>query len=304
MNVNPPHTGYSDLALGQSTVYESSYNPKLLHPVARKELRAELGIRSELPFSGMDLWTGYELSWLEPGGKPRVAVAEFFVPASSENLIESKSFKLYLNSFNQTVFKSVEAVEQALEQDLSEVAGAPVAVTVKSLSHATQDGLGKFPGECIDDLPVNIDCYTPHPELLKLEGDTIEDVEDGASVGVQEINTLDSDGAQDEVQEALYSNLLKSNCPVTGQPDWATVWIHYRGRKIDREALLKYIVSYREHQDFHEHCVEKIFLDIKRYCHPEALTVYARYTRRGGLDINPFRTDCHEEMDDIRLARQ
>ncbi len=214
MNASSSHAGYSDLTLGQHTVYESSYNPQLLHPVSRKELRAELGVRSDLPFTGIDLWTGYELSWLEPGGKPRVAVAEFFVPASSDNLIESKSFKLYLNSFNQTIFKSVEAVEQALEQDLSVVVGAPVAVTVKSLSHATQDGLGQFPGECIDDLPVAIDCYTPHPELLKLEND----VDDEGSLDLQEINAQDSLQGGDEVQEALYSHLLKSNCPVTGQP--------------------------------------------------------------------------------------
>lgn len=274
-------TGYDDLSLGKQTVYESTYNPDLLHPIDRAELRSQLGLsNSHLPFSGMDLWTGYEVSWLDSNGKPHVAVAEFFVPAASPSLIESKSFKLYLNSFNQTIFKSIEAVERALEQDLSKAAGAPVAVTLKALVHATADGLGQFPGECIDDLPVNIERYTPQPDLLCNE---------------------DSGAVE---QEALYSNLLKSNCPVTGQPDWATVWVHYTGPKINHESLLKYIVSYREHQDFHEHCVEKIFLDIKRFCKPEKLTVYARYTRRGGLDINPFRTDCAEDIDDIRLVRQ
>lgn len=272
---------HADTLLGKNTEYVSVYSPALLFPILRQQSRLQLGVeRGVLPFRGVDIWTGYEVSWLNSDGKPEVAVAEFEVPASSPAIIESKSFKLYLNSFNQTVFADVGSVSRAMETDLSAAAGAAVGVRVTLLQQATLSGRGHFAGECIDNEPVRIDCYTPNADLLQLQ--------ESAEV----------------VSESLYSNLLKSNCPVTGQPDWASVQIQYRGAAIDRAGLLKYIISFREHQDFHEHCVERMFLDIQQRCQPEALTVYARYTRRGGLDINPYRTNSAEGPVDVRLVRQ
>jgi 7-cyano-7-deazaguanine reductase len=229
----------------------------------------------------VDIWTGYELSWLNAKGKPQVAVAEFQVPANSPNIIESKSFKLYLNSFNQTCFSGLSDIVTTLESDLSMAAGAPVMVSVQALSQAVHRGVGHFVGDSIDDLDVDIDCYRPNADLLRVQSPEIL------------------------VRESLSSDLLKSNCPVTGQPDWASVYISYHGPKIDRESLLKYVVSFREHQDFHEHCVERMFVDINKHCKPLSLSVYARYTRRGGLDINPFRTNADGDLPlDVRLVRQ
>lgn len=273
-----PHV---DTLLGKITEYVSVYTPSLLFPIPRQQSRLQLGLEpGVLPFRGVDIWTAYEISWLNSDGKPEVAVAEFEVPATSPAIIESKSFKLYLNSFNQTEFADAESVARTLEADLSRAAGAAVNVRLTLLQQATLSGRGHFAGECIDNQPVRIDCYTPNADLLQLR--------DTAGV----------------VSESLYSNLLKSNCPVTGQPDWASVLIQYRGAAIDRAGLLKYIISFREHQDFHEHCVERMFLDIQERCRPEALTVYARYTRRGGLDINPYRTNSAEGPVDVRLVRQ
>ena len=267
--------------LGKQTEYISVYTPSLLCPIPRQQSRRELGINPDaLPFRGVDIWTAYEVSWLNNDGKPEVAVAEFEIPANSPSIIESKSFKLYLNSFNQTAFASIYDVARTMESDLTTAAGATVMVSLKSLSQATQDSLGHFTGECIDQEPVKVDCYSPSPDLLKLED------------------------ADKVVSETLYSDLLKSNCPVTGQPDWASVFIQYRGPKIDRGSLLKYIISFREHQDFHEHCAERMYLDLQNRCTPEELTVYARYTRRGGLDINPYRTNGSEGPTDVRLVRQ
>lgn len=268
--------------LGHQTEYVSVYTPSLLCPIARQPSRDALNLQGDnLPFHGVDLWTGYEISWLDPKGKPIVAVAEFQVPASSPNIIESKSFKLYLNSFNQTSFSGLADVVKTLELDLTVAAGAPVMVSMQALAQATLQGVGHFVGECVDGLDVDIDCYTPNAELLR----------------VHQPETL--------VHESLYSDLLKSNCPVTGQPDWASVQVVYHGPKIERESLLKYIVSFREHQDFHEHCVERMFVDISARCQPLSLSVYARYTRRGGLDINPFRSSADDDMPlGVRLVRQ
>lgn len=273
-----PHQG---TLLGKNTEYVSVYSPSLLCPIPRQQSRRELGINpGSLPFRGVDIWTAYEISWLNNDGKPVVAIAEFEVPANSPAIIESKSFKLYLNSFNQTAFTDAQSVSQTLESDLSSAAGATVMVRLKPLQSVALEGLGHFTGECIDDEPVKIDCYSPSPDLLALHK------------------------PEKIVSESLYSNLLKSNCPVTGQPDWASVFVQYRGAQIDRASLLKYIISFREHQDFHEHCVERMFLEIQERCQPEALTVYARYTRRGGLDINPYRTNGSEGPMDVRLVRQ
>jgi len=272
-----------DIPLGQQTEYISEYTPSLLFPISREQSRSGLSIQSgSLPFAGVDIWTGYEVSWLDAQGKPHVAVAEFSFPCDSDAIVESKSFKLYLNSFNQTRFESLQDVVKVLETDLSRAAGGAVLVQVMPLTQHQGHHLaiGHFAAENIDHLAVEISEYRPNAELL--------------SVGQPERIVL----------ETLCSDLLKTNCPVTGQPDWGSVYIRYKGPAIERESLLKYIVSFREHQDFHEHCVERMFMDLQSRCQPQELTVYARYTRRGGLDINPFRTNCGESPMDVRLVRQ
>ena len=249
--------------LGRPVAYRSDYAPELLFPVPRQTKREELGLRpGDLPFVGWDLWNAYELSWLDPRGKPVVALGEFRVPAASPCLIESKSLKLYLNSFNQSAFESMEAVRLTLVRDLSAAAGAPVELRLYA-PEAAPRRFGTPAGVLLDELEVAIRHYQPAPQLLSADGP--------------------------EVAETLYSHLLKSNCLVTGQPDWGTVAIRYRGPAIDRPGLLAYIVSFREHHEFHEQCVERIYCDLLARCRPAELAVWARYTRRGGLDINPFR---------------
>lgn len=269
------------LTLGKKTEYANQYDPSLLQPVPRSLNRNDLNLGDELPFLGCDIWTLYELSWLNDKGLPQVAIGEVAIPATSANLIESKSFKLYLNSFNQTRFADWAEVQACLQKDLSACAGESVQVEVKSLATYTAQPIVTMQGECIDDQDIEISSY---------------DFDD----------TLLAEASSDEiVEETLHSHLLKSNCLITNQPDWGSVEIAYRGPKIAREALLRYIVSFREHNEFHEQCVERIFTDISRYCHPEHLTVLARYTRRGGLDINPFRSS-HQAApaNNQRMARQ
>ena len=267
------------LSLGQQSAYISQYTPSLLQPVPRSLNRDDLGLRGELPFQGCDVWTLYELSWLNAKGKPVVAIGEVFVPATSPNLIESKSFKLYLNSFNQTRCDSLEAVQALLVQDLSGCAGAPVSVTLFTLDQAPHQ-IAQLPGECIDSLDIEVDGYEFDETLLQ-----------GAA-------------GREIVEETLHSHLLKSNCLVTSQPDWGSVVIRYKGPKLDREKLLRYLISFRQHNEFHEQCIERIFTDLKHFCAPEKLTVHARYTRRGGLDINPFRSDWEPVPANLRLIRQ
>lgn len=267
------------LSLGQQSAYISQYTPSLLQPVPRSLNRDDLGLRGELPFQGCDVWTLYELSWLNAKGKPVVAIGEVFVPATSTNLIESKSFKLYLNSFNQTRCDSLKAVQALLVQDLSGCAGAPVSVTLFTLDQAPHQ-IAQLPGECIDSLDIEVDGYEFDETLLQ-----------GAA-------------GHEIVEETLHSHLLKSNCLVTSQPDWGSVVIHYRGPRLDREKLLRYLISFRQHNEFHEQCIERIFTDLKHFCAPEQLTVHARYTRRGGLDINPFRSDWEPVPANLRLIRQ
>ncbi|EOV1172922.1 NADPH-dependent 7-cyano-7-deazaguanine reductase QueF [Vibrio fluvialis] len=269
------------LTLGKKTEYANQYDPSLLQPVPRSLNRNDLNLGDELPFLGCDIWTLYELSWLNDKGLPQVAIGEVAIPATSTNLIESKSFKLYLNSFNQTRFADWAEVQACLQKDLSACAGESVQVEVKPLAAYTAQPIVTMKGECIDGQDIEISSY---------------DFDD----------TLLAEASSDEiVEETLHSHLLKSNCLITNQPDWGSVEIAYRGPKIDREALLRYIVSFREHNEFHEQCVERIFSDISRYCHPEHLTVLARYTRRGGLDINPFRSS-HQAApaNNQRMARQ
>lgn len=267
--------------LGKSSDYVDQYSPQLLFPIPRAAKWSELGLTaSTLPFQGVDLWTCYELSWLTLRGKPVVAIGEFSIPSNSPNIVESKSFKLYLNSLNQTQFANAEAVQQTLEKDLFAIAGAPVTVRVRRLDEVTAEGCASLPGVCIDELDIAVSDYAlPRPELLRCE-----------SAGV--------------VEETLHSHLLKSNCPVTGQPDWGSVVVDYRGPALDHASFLAYLVSFRQHQDFHEHCVERIYMDLQRLLQPQRLTVYARYVRRGGLDINPYRSSMTIQPDNRRLARQ
>ena len=267
--------------LGKSSDYVFSYSPELLFPIPRAAKWAELGLTADsLPYQGVDLWNCYELSWLLPSGKPVVAVGEFSFPAGSPNIIESKSFKLYLNSLNQSIFASTDALGEALRRDLSAVAGATVGVRVRSLDEVAQEGVRTLPGRCIDELDIQLGDYDhPRPELLACDRSR-------------------------SVDEVLHSHLLKSNCPVTGQPDWGSVVVEYRGAELDPASLLAYLVSFRQHRDFHEQCVERIFLDLQRLLQPEYLCVYARYVRRGGLDINPYRSTAALQPDNRRLVRQ
>ncbi len=252
--------------LGKAVAYAEHYDPGLLFPIPRQGKRDEIGIaEGSLPFVGEDIWNAYELSWLDLRGKPVVALAHFIVPAVSPKLIESKSLKLYLNSFNQTRLAGVDELVAILTRDLSAAAGAPVLVQVAPLATRPQRPMGYPKGILLDGLEIDVDLYTPEPALLT------------------------ADSTREPVTETLYSHLLKSNCLVTGQPDWAMLVVRYTGAPIDREGLLRYIISFRQHNEFHEQCVERVFVDILRQCQPSALSVFARYTRRGGLDINPYR---------------
>lgn len=266
--------------LGKDVEHASVYTPSLLFAIPRREARSNLGMDPEsLPFRGVDIWTAYEISWLNKEGKPQVAVGQIEVPADSENLVESKSLKLYLNSFNQTRFGSIAEVAKTIEMDLSVNLKAPVMVNLIPLHQAGNLSVGSFTAESLDALEISTDCYQPQPGLLSADTGNV-------------------------LAERLYTDLFRSCCPVTGQPDWASVYVSYHGAAIDKESLLRYLISYREHSGFHEQCVEQIFLDIQRQCQPEALTVYARFLRRGGLDINPYRTNSIETADSVRLLRQ
>jgi 7-cyano-7-deazaguanine reductase len=259
--------------------YKDQYDPTLLQPVPRAPQRRELGIEAALPFTGADIWTAYELSWLDPKGKPWVAMATFVVPVDTPGLIESKSFKLYINSLSQSPVASPEALTDILRKDIGVACGLPVDVQLLLPGEFADEQIEEMDGELIDEIDVEIRDYLPNAGHLAAGSTSVE--------------------------ETLVSNLLKTNCPLTGQPDWASIQIRYRGGRIDRAGLLKYLVSFRQYGGFHEHCVERIFTDLMHRCRPERLTVYARYTRRGGLDINPFRTNCGEPVPpNRRTARQ
>lgn len=266
--------------LGKETVYPEHYDPSLLFPIARDAGRAQLSLQPHPGWHGADIWNAYELSWLTQKGKPQVALARFCFPAASTHIIESKSFKLYLNSFNQTPMAGRDALLACLQQDLSAAAGAQVGVTMFEPADFGTQTLAELDGTLLDTLDIDVSVYHPDATLLRAD-------------------------ASRSRQETLRSDLLKSNCPVTGQPDWGSLQIEYTGPAIDHESLLRYIVSYRGHNGFHEQCVEQIFCDIMRTCSPQALTVYARYTRRGGLDINPWRsTEPDFKPSATRNARQ
>jgi 7-cyano-7-deazaguanine reductase len=269
--------------LGKSSVYITQYDPSLLFPIERQEKRNELGLTSgTLPFFGMDIWNAYELSWLNMRGKPQVAIARFMVPADSPNIIESKSLKLYLNSFNQTRLGGTDALLELLRADLSAGFGAPIQIALTTPDMFGTTTMTELDGMSLDRLDIEVDNYAPDASLL----------------------TANHDEAP--IEETLVSHLLKSNCLVTGQPDWASVQIHYVGAPISHEGLLRYVIGFREHNEFHEQCVERIFTDILRQCKPQKLAVYARYTRRGGLDINPWRSNFStgKPPSNARNARQ
>lgn len=271
----------SALKLGQKTEYKSQYDASLLQPVPRRLNREGLGIVEDQPFNqGADVWTCYELSWLNLNCLPQVAIADVAIDFKSENLIESKSFKLYLNSFNQTKFASIEEVEETIAKDLNQCASGRVSVKIHKLADYTNQPIMNFAGDCIDEQEIQIDNYAFSNQYL-------ENVAEG-----------------EIVEETLVSHLLKSNCLITSQPDWGSVQIHYVGKQLNREKLLRYLVSFREHNEFHEQCVERIFTDLMQFAKPEKLTVYARYTRRGGLDINPFRSNFESVPANLRMARQ
>lgn len=270
----------SNSLLGKSTNYCGLYSPEILFPIPRQEKRDEICVdSSNLPFQGLDIWTAFEVSWLNSKGKPIVAIAEFAFPADSPNIIESKSFKLYLNSFNSTRFSSDQEVVKLWIQDLSNACGAEVSVDLRFLTFE-ETLLAQLPGDNLDELDIEVTDYSLNRDYLR------------------------TDLSGELVSETLNSHLLKSNCLVTGQPDWGSVVIRYEGKQISHEGLLKYLISFREHNEFHEQCVERIFTDIMSKCAPEKLTVYARYVRRGGLDINPYRSNFEDEFDISRTLRQ
>ena len=270
-----------DSPLGKPATYKSEYDAALLFPIARQGKRDELGLTGTLPFFGIDIWNAYEVSWLNMRGKPQICIASFMIPADSPNIVESKSFKLYLNSFNQTRLGGTDALLELLRADLSAATGAPVQVTLTLPEDFGKQKIGTLDGLLLDRLEIEVDQYTPDIALLKTASE------------------------EAPVEEVLVSHLLKSNCLVTGQPDWGSVQIRYVGPAIDQEGLLKYLIGYRNHNEFHEQCVERIFMDLMRHCRPQKLAVYARFTRRGGLDINPFRASWPQALPaNTRTARQ
>jgi len=270
-----------ELLLGKNVSYETTYNPELLTAVSRKQTRKDINISDTLPFKGVDIWNAWELSWLNNKGKPVVACATIFYSAGSSHLVESKSLKLYLNSLNQSKFKSLDAVEEIIEQDLTRTVKSKVSVKIYP-ARGSWPGIDSEKGICLDDLDIEVTDYQLTPDYL--------------------VSAVSPDSKIKS--EMLYSHLFKSNCMVTGQPDWASIFIRYTGKPVNHELLLKYLISYRSHQAFHEPCVERIFVDLMDYCQPEALSVYCRYTRRGGLDINPFRSTSDTMPSNLRIWRQ
>jgi 7-cyano-7-deazaguanine reductase len=274
--------------LGKASAYPDRYDPTLLFPLPRADKRREIGVVDTPPFFGADLWTSFELSWLNPRGKPLVAIAHFTVPCETPHIIESKSFKLYLGSFTNSAFADVAEVQARLRADLNAAlwrgtlamqSGVGVKILLPEMFD--REPIHELDGLSLDRLDIECTRYTPAPDLLR------------------------ANLADQPVTEVLTSNLLKSNCLVTGQPDWGSVQIAYSGPQIEQEGLLQYLVSFRNHNEFHEQCVERIFMDIRAHCHPSRLAVYARYTRRGGLDINPFRTSYPQALPkNVRTARQ
>ncbi len=267
-----------DMLLGVHTPVVDEYSPRLLYPIPRSEGRARLGLKEPLPFAGADLWHAYEMSWLDHTGKPVARVGRFTIGASSPNMVESKSFKLYLNSLNNTRFASDEEAAATIKRDIGRTVEEEVALELFDPDDRFLTG-AELSGVCLDNLSVAIKPGEPEATMLRMQ-------------------------AAEIAEERLYSHLLRSLCPVTGQPDWATVWIHYRGAALDHSSVLQYIIAYRQHQEFHEQCVERMYNDIWQRCAPEFLHIQAFYTRRGGLDISPFRSSDPAARPLPRLNRQ
>jgi 7-cyano-7-deazaguanine reductase len=267
------------MLLGQHTPVVEAYSPGLLYPIPRQEARSSLGIHGVLPFYGVDQWYAYEMSWLDQNARPIARVGRFTIPCTTPNLVESKSFKLYLNSLNNTQYESEQAAINCIEADIGAIAGAPVSLTL----------------------------LLPDDDALRghvLTGHSLDNGNAGDAIVEPAANQIEICGDGSCGEEKLFSHLLRSLCPVTGQPDWATVWFHYRGLHIDHDSLLTYIIAYRRHQEFHEQCVERMFRDIYSRCKPDFLHIQAFYTRRGGMDISPFRSTLPDASPMPRLNRQ
>jgi 7-cyano-7-deazaguanine reductase len=269
----------TELPLGKTTTYPDRYAPELLFGISRNDNREMLGFGPELPFDGVDIWTAWELTWLAANGMPRVATASIRIPADSPRIVESKSLKLYLGSFAMSRYDGADAIRDLLQSDIGECVGSGISVTVEPVDTQSGATTAALPGVTIDNQHVDCDAFEVDASLLSSDRNSV-------------------------VEEELHTDLLRSLCPVTNQPDSGSVLVRYSGPAIDRAALLRYIVSYRRHCDFHENCVERMFVDILERCHPERLTVYARYQRRGGIDINPFRSNFETDPPDLRLWRQ
>lgn len=269
----------SIIALGQNSLYKNQYDPTLLFTINRNIARSTIGIGHPLPFYGYDIWNCYEVSWLNRNNKPEVRILELYIPADSEKIIESKSLKLYLNSLNNTRFDDYQEVKNLIERDISLAVKSPITIIFEPIEKYNATKLNLFEGVNLDLLDVTIENFNLDKNLLALSY------------------------PPRIIEEVLYSNLLKSNCLVTGQPDWASVQICYKGKSIAHDSLLKYLISFRNHNEFHEQCIERIFIDISEICQPETLTIYARYTRRGGIDINPIRSTCVVNTTELKNQR-
>ena len=256
------------------------YTPSLLESIPRQKQRQTLGVsEGALPFKGQDIWNAYEFTWLNQTGKPEVAVLQLQFSGKSSHLIESKSLKLYLGSFSNTAFADRAEVVRALESDLTLVTQAPVGVVLYTPEQVQQRGIGQLIGTNLDLQDIEINEYLWNPALLVLESAVAR-------------------------RESVYTHLFKSLCPMTGQPDFASILVQYNGNSISHKGLLRYLVSFREHAEFAEQVTERIFVDIMNRCAPERLAVSALYTRRGGIDINAYRTLDEEQPANVRLWRQ
>ena len=277
-----PQNTPQDSPLGKEVSYESGYDPALLYPIERQPAREELNLGATMPFFGMDIWNAYELSWLNMRGKPQVGIMTAMVPADSPNIVESKSLKLYLNALSEEKIAGVDALTELLRADLTAACGSSVQVRVTAHDAFAEQEIQELEGLLVDRLDIEVEEYEPNPSLLSAEK------------------------GEPPIEEQLVSHLLKSTCPVTGQPDWASLQIHYIGAPINQEGLLRYLISLRGHSGFHEQCIERIYMDILRECKPQKLAIYGRYTRRGGLDINPWRTNftTGKRPPNARNARQ
>jgi 7-cyano-7-deazaguanine reductase len=269
----------TELPLGKTTSYPDRYAPDVLCRIERADNRARIGLGAALPFSGVDIWNAWELTWLDEHGQPQTATAEIRIPADSQGIVESKSMKLYLGSFAMSEYASPHAVRDLIAADLGRCAGTSVSVRIDPLGASQGRGLHRLPGESLDRISAGCTEWEVNADLLRADAGTL-------------------------VREDLYSDALRSLCPVTGQPDLGSVLVCYQGPRLDRASLLRYIVSYRRHQDFHENCVERMFVDLVERCGIGKLTVYARYQRRGGIDINPFRSNFEDAPRNLRLWRQ